>query len=193
MHKLSSRIRSYRTVATGLAPVVLLAAVWHGKAAAASLVGIIAGTALVAAGSALRLWAAGHMAEKGEDLAVTGPYAHTRNPLYLGSLIAGLGFCPASGLWWSYPMVAFLFTLFYIPTIISEERYLARRHGKAYEDYAWQVPRLWWRAAPYARGGSFSFGNVVMHKEQLVAPQLFVLVALFWLRLFVAGSILGRG
>jgi protein-S-isoprenylcysteine O-methyltransferase Ste14 len=185
-------IQAYRTVATGLAPVVLLLAVWQAKSAAASLAAIIAGTVLVLAGSGLRLWAAGHMGAKGEDLAATGPYAHTRNPLYMGTIIAGLGFCLASGLWWSYILIFSLFTLFYIPTIISEERLMAERHGETYRDYARHVPRFSWRIASHVRSGAFSFGRAVMHKEHLVAPQLLILLALFWLRLFISGAPLGR-
>jgi hypothetical protein len=47
----------------------------------------------------IRAWASGHI-RKNQTLAVSGPYAYTRNPLYLGSLILGVGFCIASGVWW---------------------------------------------------------------------------------------------
>lgn len=192
MHRMSEKLAQHRTVATGLAPVALLFAVWQDQSASASLAEITIGTVLVAAGIGLRLWAAGHMGMKQESLAITGPYAHTRNPLYTGTLVAGLGFCLASGLWWSYLLLVCLFTLFYIPTIIVEERYLAERHGDAFADYSRHVPRFGWRMRPYSRNGSFSFSKAMMHKEHLVAPQLLVLLALFWLRLFVSGAPLGR-
>src|SRR5437588_11900332 len=61
---------------------------------------LAAGGAVALAGLALRAWASGHI-RKNARLAVSGPYAYTRNPLYLGSFILGLGFTIAasSSLW----------------------------------------------------------------------------------------------
>src|SRR5688500_4711184 len=57
------------------------------------------GGAVAVVGLGVRAWASGHI-RKASVLAVTGPYAHTRNPLYLGTLVLGLGFSIAAGVWW---------------------------------------------------------------------------------------------
>src|SRR5207253_870079 len=57
---------------------------------------LIIGGAVALPGLALRTWASGHL-RKNDALAVSGPYAYTRNPLYLGSFLIGLGFTIAAG------------------------------------------------------------------------------------------------
>ena len=49
-------------------------------------------------GVMLRGWAAGFI-RKDRELTTSGPYAHTRNPLYLGSFLIGLGVVLAAGRW----------------------------------------------------------------------------------------------
>jgi len=176
-------LQRHRRIATGLMPVALLAFVWLGPSPSVSVAGCALGTVVLLAGESLRMWAAGHMGTKREELTVTGPYAHTRHPLYLGSLVAGLGFCAASGVWWSLLLVAGLFPLFYFPAIIREERILAARHGERYQDYRRRVPALWWKMTAHSDSKRFSFDQAMRHKEHHVALQLAVLLALFWLRL----------
>ena len=77
---------------------------------------LLAGLALAAAGLALRLWASGHL-EKGTRLAARGPYRWTRNPLYLGSFLMGLGFTLAAVNVWLLGLLLFHFLLIYIPVI----------------------------------------------------------------------------
>ena len=49
------------------------------------------GLSVALIGVLLRAWACGHL-RKSSELDVSGPYAHTRNPLYLGTFIIALGF-----------------------------------------------------------------------------------------------------
>jgi protein-S-isoprenylcysteine O-methyltransferase Ste14 len=95
---------------------------------------------LVATGVALRAYAAGYV-RKNAELTVTGPYAYTRNPLYLGSLLIVLGFGIASANWLLPLLLVALFALIYVPTIQGEEQYL-RAHFPAFQAYADAVPRL---------------------------------------------------
>ncbi len=98
------------------------------------------GAAVAALGVFLRAMASGHV-KKNEELAMTGPYAYCRNPLYLGSIIIAIGFAIASrDLWVAVGIIA-LFTLIYVPVIRSEETFLRQRFA-AYDDYAHSVPRL---------------------------------------------------
>ena len=100
-----------------------------------------AGLALAASGLALRIWASGHL-EKGTRLAVQGPYQRTRNPLYLGSLLMGLGFTLAAATLWLLALFLFLFLTIYIPVMRREEQELEQAFGHDFEAYRLQVPLL---------------------------------------------------
>jgi protein-S-isoprenylcysteine O-methyltransferase Ste14 len=92
-------------------------------------------------GLGLRAWAAGHLA-KNEDLATGGPYAYTRNPLYLGTLVVALGLAAASCNWWLGVLFAGVFLLVYLPVIEQEEQHL-RKIFPGYAEYADRIPALW--------------------------------------------------
>src|SRR6201994_765996 len=81
---------------------------------------IVAGSVVVACGVGLRATASGHV-KKNEELTTTGPYAHTRNPLYLGSILIAFGFAAAAASWIILVLLAALFAAIYIPTIQGEE------------------------------------------------------------------------
>jgi len=121
---------------------------------------------LVAPGVWLRAYAAGYV-RKNAELTTSGPYAYTRNPLYLGSLSITLGFGVAAGSWWLAALLAGLFAVIYLPTILGEEEYL-RSHFYNFDDYARNVPRLLPRltAAP-AMGGAGEFsGKLYLHHRE---------------------------
>ena len=84
---------------------------------------LLYGLPLVLAGLWLRGYAAGYV-KKNAELTVTGPYAYTRNPLYLGSMSLTAGFAVAAGRWWLVVLVVGLFLLIYLPTIYAEEAFL---------------------------------------------------------------------
>lgn len=98
------------------------------------------GGAVGLAGVAIRAWAAGHL-EKNRRLASSGPYAHTRNPLYVGTLVTGAGFAIAGAqLAIGLALVAF-FVLWYLPVVEEEESHL-RKILPGYADYERRVPRI---------------------------------------------------
>ena len=121
---------------------------------------------LVVPGLWLRGYAAGYV-RKNAELTTTGPYAHTRNPLYLGSLAIAFGFAAAAASWWIFVSLAVLFAAIYIPTIQGEESYL-RAHFAGFDAYAAAVPRLLPRLTPApatAERGSFSAALYKHHRE----------------------------
>lgn len=122
---------------------------WWARPTWASLV---AGIVFVAAGVIIRAMASGHI-RKNAELATTGPYAYTRNPLYLGSIVIALGFIIAARNWWIGLGAAVMFAFIYLPVIKAEETYL-RSAFPDYAQYASQVPRLLPRLAPYRSGGA---------------------------------------
>jgi protein-S-isoprenylcysteine O-methyltransferase Ste14 len=120
----------------------------------------------VLAGLWLRGYAAGYV-RKNAELTTTGPYAHTRNPLYLGSMLIAFGFAGAAASWVILIALAALFAAIYIPTIQGEEGYL-RAHFAGFDAYAAAVPRLLPRVTPApttAERGSFSGALYQHHRE----------------------------
>jgi protein-S-isoprenylcysteine O-methyltransferase Ste14 len=125
---------------------------------------------LVVPGAWLRAYAAGYV-RKNAELTRTGPYAYTRNPLYLGSMMIAFGFAVAAASWVILVALAVLFAGIYIPTIQGEEGYL-REHFAGFDEYAAEVPRLLPRltAAKFpgnenASGGRFSVAQWRHHRE----------------------------
>ena len=125
---------------------------------------IILGSAIVAAGLAIRALASGHV-RKNEELTTSGPYAYTRNPLYLGSLIMAFGFTLASRSWILATIGLAMLIAIYIPVIRSEEDFLRSRFPE-FEDYRRTVPRLFPRLRASQRGtASFSADLYWKHRE----------------------------
>lgn len=102
--------------------------------------------ALVLPGLWLRGYASGYV-KKNRELTQTGPYAHTRNPLYLGSILIAFGFALAARSPWIAIVLAALFLLIYLPVIRAEEAYL-RSVFPGFDAYAAAVPRLVPRVVP---------------------------------------------
>ena len=98
------------------------------------------GAIVIVPGLLIRALASGHV-RKNEALATSGPYAYTRNPLYLGSLLMGLGFCVAARSWWVGVALVVIFFAIYVPVIRDEEAFL-RRTFPEFEEYARRVPRM---------------------------------------------------
>ena len=99
-------------------------------------------------GLALRAWASGHL-RKNESLAMSGPYAFTRNPLYLGSFLIGLGFTIAAGQWLLAIIPIVMLLGIYLPVMRVESATLTRLFGKKYERYSKEVPLFLPRLSPY--------------------------------------------
>jgi protein-S-isoprenylcysteine O-methyltransferase Ste14 len=125
---------------------------------------LLLGAIFVAMGLALRVLASGHV-QKNEQLAMTGPYAYTRNPLYLGSLILAIGFVIAARSLWIALILVILLLAIYLPVIRAEEKYLAQRFPE-FSEYADRVPRLLPRMnSSLDSGGKFSWGLYWKHRE----------------------------
>lgn len=125
---------------------------------------------LVVPGVWLRGYAAGYV-KKNRELTQTGPYAHTRNPLYLGSMLIAAGFAVALQSWPFTLVLALGFLVIYVPVIASEERFL-RATFPGFDAYCRRVPRLVPRitAAKPEDGagadmGRFSFALYLRHRE----------------------------
>ncbi len=125
---------------------------------------LLAGTAVAAGGLWLRASAAGYV-RKSAEITTSGPYAYTRNPLYLGSLIIAAGFALASRNWWIALLFAIFFVAVYYPVIYWEEKYL-RANFPEFAAYSAKVPRLFpkWPGEK-TQGNAFSRELYMKHRE----------------------------
>jgi protein-S-isoprenylcysteine O-methyltransferase Ste14 len=101
---------------------------------------IALGAVLIVPGLLIRALASGHV-RKNESLATSGPYGYTRNPLYLGSLLMGLGFAVAARSWWVGVALVVMFVAIYLPVIRDEEAFLRAKFPE-FEGYERRVPRM---------------------------------------------------
>jgi protein-S-isoprenylcysteine O-methyltransferase Ste14 len=109
---------------------------------------ILAGIPLTASGEALRIWAVRHIgvisrtrSDRLGPLVESGPFAHLRNPLYVGNIALWVGFAITAGLLWLAPIVLVLLWFEYHIIVRWEEHLLESRLGEAYRVYAARVPR----------------------------------------------------
>lgn len=141
---------------------------------------------LVVPGLLLRAYASGYV-KKNAELTTTGPYAYTRNPLYLGSMMIAFGFAIAARSMWVAIALAVLFLLIYWPVILGEEEFL-RAQFPGYGAYARRVPRLlprlWVRDR--VRAG-FSLALYRKHREYNSLLGGICLYAVLMARIFVWG------
>jgi protein-S-isoprenylcysteine O-methyltransferase Ste14 len=113
------------------------------------------GVLTVAVGEAVRLWAVHHIgaisrtrSDRLGPLIDSGPFAHVRNPLYLGNILLWLGFALSAHLLWLAPIVVMLLAFEYHAIVRWEETLLADRLGDSYRRYLERVPR--WIPKPVA-------------------------------------------
>ena len=140
----------------------LLAAVfaWLSRPDARSL---CYGIPVSVAGLLLRGWAAGHL-EKNRTLAAGGPYAYTRNPLYLGTLIVAAGLAIAANQWILGALFPAVFVFVYLPVMQNEEQHL-RSLFPAYAAYADRVPLLLPRGKRMAGTAPFRWAVYMKNQE----------------------------
>ena len=98
---------------------------------------------------------------KYEELATTGPYGRTRNPLYFGSAFLAVGFAIAGDSWIAGLLVVAYFTVFYWAVMRNEESDLRDRFGAAFEEYAARVPLFF----PRLIGASGSATGIALPRD----------------------------
>lgn len=130
-------------------------------------------------GLCLRAYAAGYL-RKHEVLTMTGPYAFTRNPLYLGSAVLTTGAAIGTRSWISASLLLVYFGIFYSMVMRREEKELRAHHGAAFEDYARAVPlflpRIRPAKLPGESAGGFSFAQYKKNHEWEAALGLLILL-----------------
>jgi len=176
---MASWARMARRWRVPLSFLIAAASLWLAHPTSLSIAG---GAGFILAGLGLRAVASGHIS-KDVRLAVSGPYAHTRHPLYLGSILMAIGFFVAARSWWVGIALCALLLAVYLPMIKAEEDYL-RATFPDYPAYAANVPRFGLRVTPYRADGcegtsGFSRNLYLRHGEyNAILGALFMLGAL---------------
>ena len=179
--KIAQRIR----VPAGfiLAPLLLIAA----RPTRGSL---IAGVLLALLGLMIRAWASGHL-RKNQELCVAGPYAYTRNPLYLGTFVMGTGVAAATSALWFVALFIAFYLLIYLPVMSAEADYMRELFPDDYQVYSRQVPLFFPRLTPYrplgVEGGlsqRFDMSLFLRHREYRAAIGVAFVLALIAARYF---------
>ena len=133
------------------------------------------GVVIVLLGSAVRLWASGHI-KKNKVLATDGPYACVRHPLYVGNILLGIGFSFASGLWWSVPLFILILIIFYPQAIKIEDAKLNRLFGEEWEKWQAHTRALIPKIPPGGFStGSWSFSQSLRQNGEPIIALILVL------------------
>jgi len=149
---------------------------------------ISVGAVIAALGLLIRGAASGHL-RKYEELVVSGPYARTRNPLYLGSAFLAAGFALAGHSWWAAGIVMGYFVVFYSAVMRNEESDLLARYGAAFDEYAARVPLFFPRIS--AAGASvraekaFSWAQYRRNREYQALVGAAAGLGIVWLRMWL--------
>jgi len=138
-------------------------------------------------GLAVRAAAAGHL-RKHEELTTSGPYAFTRNPLYLGSAVLAVGVIVAGHSWLAAVLVGAYFALFYSIVMRREEAELRGKYGAAFEEYAERVPLFFPRLTRgTAARGQFSTSQYLRNREYQALLGFLAGLALLWAKMIWLG------
>ncbi len=147
---------------------------------------IAIGTVVVLGGLAIRAYASGYL-RKDRELATTGPYARTRNPLYFGSAILAAGFVIAGHSIWAGIIVALYFGVFYYAVMRNEEQDLRKLFGAAFDEYAARVPLFFpaLMAKTSGSGSAFSGAQYSRNREYQALIGSLLGGGVMWLRMYL--------
>jgi protein-S-isoprenylcysteine O-methyltransferase Ste14 len=100
---------------------------------------ILLGVLISFFGLAIRAWASGHL-RKEKTLAISGPYRYSRNPLYVGNFLLGIGIVVGARSWWLLGIFIIYYGIFYPPIIRRERDRMRELFPQQYEEYGKRVP-----------------------------------------------------
>ncbi|MFN2499515.1 MAG: isoprenylcysteine carboxylmethyltransferase family protein [Pyrinomonadaceae bacterium] len=149
---------------------------------------LVIGGCVSIVGLMIRAWAAGHI-RKNSALATSGPYAYTRNPLYFGSFIMGLGFTIGAGRWLLGVLFGILFLGIYFPVMRVESATMGQYFGGEFRKYSHAVPMFFPRLTAYRKANEetrFDQSLYLRYREYeaalglVIAWGLLVFKAYYW-------------
>jgi hypothetical protein len=131
---------------------------------------LAAGAFVAVIGLAIRAWASGHL-KKNQELAMSGPYAHTRNPLYLGTFLLGMGVAIGGGTLWFIVVFAAVYLLIYFPVMLAEADTMRGLFADEYKAYSREVPLFVPRFTPYGAHGKHSYAAQLKRRLWRSGPR----------------------
>src|SRR5215475_441061 len=136
------------------------------------------GAPIALAGALIRAWASGHL-RKNAELAVSGPYAFTRNPLYFGSFVMVAGCAVSGGSLWLGLWLTALFLAVYLPVMQAEAAHMRKLFAGDYDKWAANVPFFVPRVTAYRNGRKQRFDSqqYMRHREYRAAIGLAIVIA----------------
>lgn len=156
LQEILNRLRVRAGLFLALAVILLARPTWDS---------ILTGVLICVLGLVIRAWASGHL-RKEKELAVSGPYRYSRNPLYLGNFLLGTGITAGARSWWVLGLCVAYFAVFY-PLIIRRERERMKNlFPRQYEAYGKKVPLFFpnpWKHS--AATGRFRWSLYKQNKE----------------------------
>jgi len=172
-------MKKYRTLLSALFGIFFLVLARPGR------VSLLAGLLFILPGESIRIWSSGHI-RKNRMLSTTGPYSISRNPLYAGSFLMGLGFVICMGIWWVLAVFLVFFLCVYWFTIRWEEDKLRRIFPGQWEEYSGKVPRIFspFRLNGYVPG-EFAWSQVSGNRELWNASAVLAVYVVLWGKYFL--------
>lgn len=131
---------------------------------------LAAGAFVAVIGLVIRAWASGHL-KKNQELTTSGPYAHTRNPLYLGTFLLGLGVAAGGGSPWFIAFFGALYLFIYVPVMYAEAETIRALFPAQYEHYEHEVPLFVPRFTPYQAPVFDSEGEITKYSRRGLPRQ----------------------
>ncbi|MFY9270197.1 MAG: isoprenylcysteine carboxylmethyltransferase family protein [Candidatus Manganitrophaceae bacterium] len=148
---------------------------------------LVLGIPFILLGEGVRIWSSGYL-QKNKVLQIRGPYSLTRNPLYVGNFLIGLGFAIVGNSLLGGMLFMGGWGSIYTATVLEEERYLTRCFGEEYQVYLREVPRFFPRFSRPLSGG-FYWTQVLAHRELNTWWGLAGGIALFSIRAWWLGTL----
>jgi protein-S-isoprenylcysteine O-methyltransferase Ste14 len=114
-------------------------------------------------------------------LSTGGPYSFVRNPIYVGSMVLGLGMVGLLASWIALIPYLAVFAVFYFAVIPAEEQFLRKTFGRQYEEYCQNVPRMRPRLTPWPGAEKTAFDWKPALGEWRVALAVVAILVFFTL------------
>lgn len=184
MSNIATKIFKYRSYTP--IPFLLLMLIFEN----ASVITLLIGFVIALIGESIRLWGVSWAGSEtrttggvgGSFLVISGPFAHVRNPLYVGNILLYFGLGVMS--WALFPYLQIIAIIFFIVQyhfiVKEEESYLIKTFGDDYKKYCENVPRFGWRMKAYKDSSipqpEFIFSKGL--KSETRTLQAFISVAL---------------
>lgn len=134
----------------------------------------------IIAGMFFRAWASGYI-NKDNELATKGPYALTRNPLYFGNFVLGLGIAIAGNNIASYAIFIAYYFLFFPFLMALEHKRLKKKFGASYEQWA-EKSHSFFPKLKKVKDSDFNISYYMQNKEYRVLYFSLFIIAIMILK-----------